>query len=104
MERRLFIHFKTKTIVEHGRRKTSIKKASRKERENQGKQEREESGNKSRRQQKQARRGKAAAGPNDLNSKVMATDSGVCPGVFKRIENSELSTSPTPSNFIKASS
>ena len=41
-------------------------------------------------------RGKAAAGPNDLNLKVEATDSGVCPGVFKRIENSELSTSPTP--------
>ena len=99
MEHRLFIHFKTKTIVEHGRRETSIKKASRKERANQGKQERQESGNKrlkSRRQQKQARRGKAATGPNDLNSKVMATDSGVCPGVFKRIENSELSTSPTP--------
>ena len=50
------------------------------------------------RQQKQACRCEAAAGPNDLNLKVEATDSGVCPGVFKRIENSELSTSPTPSN------
>ena len=98
MKRRSFMH-------RNPNRSWNMEKESKKEKHQESKRERKsetgEAGTKGKQQQqqpqqKQACRGKAATGPNDINWKVKATDSGVCPGVFKRIENSELSTSPTP--------